>query len=121
MISIGSGTIIERGMPGGRHDVRLMPAGARAGAPSDKGRYLGVSGACCPRPGGLDGSQGVAWPRSALIHDPLRSGYLPSSCAKPDAVAAPKAVTSATAPMMQRLIMISSLFAGCVLVRGYFG
>src|SRR5271170_1735353 len=76
-------------MPGARHVVDTTspkPLAARsASVASNLAWYSAVRGACCPRPGGLVGSNEGS-PSSpgttALAHCPFRSGYLASSNAQ---------------------------------------
>src|SRR5262249_55165082 len=71
-----------RGRPGGRHrPIGLLPwppAAIAARLASRIAWYSSVRGACCPRPGGLLGSNE---PLPILSHCPLQSGYLDNSCA----------------------------------------
>jgi hypothetical protein len=57
--------------------------------------YSGISGACCPRPGGLVWSHWNPTPRGRH-HCPDQSGYLDSSNAAALAIVIASAATSAT-------------------------
>src|SRR5450432_1157520 len=82
MNSIGWFMFITRGMPTGPQvnlGSNTSPALSLAMLASYTAWYSGVSGACCPRPGGLVGSQDPSGlPRS---HMPSKAGYFLASCA----------------------------------------
>src|SRR5215472_3892297 len=71
--------------------------------------YSGLSGACCPRPGGLLGSYRGGPPSGTLAHWPDQFGYLPKSTICASAPVAHKAAVRATAPIDLAYCMKSSL------------
>ncbi len=93
---------IIAGMPGGRHSTRegelpKPPLAWSAMLASRTAWYSGVSGACCPRPGGLVGSNAGWSPTPTASHCPERSGYFASSnaqAATADVTAAANAVAA---------------------------
>src|SRR5439155_15792934 len=62
------------------------------------------SGACCPRPEGLDGSHWIPTP-GGRFHCPDRSGYLPRSMICADAADIHNAAVSAMTPLRLRSVM----------------
>src|SRR5215831_7869254 len=76
--------------------------------------YSGLSGACCPRPGGLLGSYRGGPPSGTLTHWPDQFGYLPKSTICAGAPVAHNAAMTAIAPTDLAYRMKSSL---CRLAR----
>src|SRR5260370_39452616 len=71
--------------------------------------YSGLSGACCPRPGGLLGSYRGGPPSGTRAHWPDQFGYLPKSTICAGAPVAHKAAVTAMAPIDLAYCMESSL------------
>src|SRR5215831_14140519 len=71
--------------------------------------YSGLSGACCPRPGGLLGSYRGGPPSGTRAHWPDQFGYLPKSTICAGAPVAHKAAMSTMAKIDLAYSMKSSL------------
>src|SRR5260370_31384357 len=90
-------------MPGARQVADAASPGPRAAGSarvaSNLAWYSAVRGACCPRSEGLLGSNG-GWPTApgtmALVHCPVKAGYIASSNARTAALGEDNAATVST-------------------------
>src|SRR5882757_9457384 len=97
-----------RGMPGGMQaPIGLLPCppdAMLATLASKMAWYSAVSGACCPRPVSLRGSNE---PAPARIHCPLISGYFVTSCA-PALATAQASAASASKDLISMALLRSA-------------